>query len=100
MFSIGDFVFDTQTGANVQIMERIELWGYTSYKVFNPSTGNVYRATEEQLHMGGNEAQLDENYLRYVVLLSKIFWHSIFSVQWNYSVAASAACAKSCLGDQ
>ena len=65
MFSIGDFVFDTQTGANVQIMERIELWGYTSYKVFNPSTGNVYRATEEQLHMGGNEAQLDENYLRY-----------------------------------
>lgn len=72
MFSIGDFVFDTQTGANVQIMERIELWGYTSYKVFNPSTGNVYRATEEQLHMGGNEAQLDENYLRYVVLLSKI----------------------------
>ena len=72
MFSIGDFVFDTQTGANVQIMERIELWGYTSYKVFNPSTGSVYRATEEQLHMGGNEAQLDENYLRYVVLLSKI----------------------------
>lgn len=72
MFNIGDFVFDTQTGANVQIMERIELWGYTSYKVFNPSTGSVYRATEEQLHMGGNEAQLDENYLRYVVLLSKI----------------------------
>lgn len=72
MFNIGDFVFDTVTGANVQVMERIELWGYTSYKVFNPADGSVYKATDEQLTMGGNEAQLDENYLRYVTLLSKI----------------------------
>ena len=72
MFNIGDFVFDTTTGANVQVMERIELWGYTSYKVFNPANGSVYKATSEQLKMGGNEAQLDENYLRYVMLLSKI----------------------------
>lgn len=72
MFNIGDFVFDTATGANVQVMERIEIWGYTSYKVFNPANGSVYKATGEQLKMGGNEAQLDENYLRYVMLLSKI----------------------------
>lgn len=72
MFNIGDFVFDTANGANVQVMERIELWGYTSYKVFNPANGSVYKATGEQLKMGGNEAQLDENYLRYVMLLSKI----------------------------
>ena len=49
MFNIGDFVFDTIAGANVQIMERIELWGYTSYKVFNPANGSVYKATGEQL---------------------------------------------------
>lgn len=72
MYNIGDFVFDTATGANVQVMERIELWGYTSYKVFDPANGSVYKATGEQLKMGGNEAQLDENYLRYVMLLSKI----------------------------
>lgn len=72
MFNIGDFVFDTIAGANVQIMERIELWGYTSYKVFNPANGSVYKATGEQLKMGGSGAQLDENYLRYVTLLSKI----------------------------
>lgn len=72
MFNIGDFDFDTIAGANVQIMERIELWGYTSYKVFNPANGSVYKATGEQLKRGGGEAQLDENYLRYVTLLSKI----------------------------
>lgn len=52
MFNIGDFVFDTIAGANVQIMERIELWGYTSYKVFNPANGSVYKATGEQLKRG------------------------------------------------
>ena len=51
MLETGDFAFDSVTGANVQILERIEAWGYTSYRVFNPSTGNVYKATEEQLKL-------------------------------------------------
>lgn len=72
MLNTGDFAFDTLAGANVQILERIEMWGYTSYKVFNPATGRVYKATEEQLNTSGNTIQYDENYLRYVALLSKI----------------------------
>ena len=72
MLNTGDFVFDTVAGANVQILERIEMWGYTSYKVFNPATGRVYKATEEQLNTSGSTIQYDENYLRYVALLSKI----------------------------
>ena len=51
MLNTGDFAFDTVAGANVQILERIEMWGYTSYKVFNPATGRVYKATEEQLKL-------------------------------------------------
>lgn len=72
MFNIGDFVFDTVTGANVQVLERIEMWGYTSYKIFDSATGQVYKATEEQLNKGGSAVQYDENYLRYVTLLAKI----------------------------
>lgn len=72
MLNTGDFAFDTVAGANVQILERIEMWGYTSYKVFNPATGRVYKATEEQLNTSGNAIRYDENYLRYVALLSKI----------------------------
>lgn len=72
MLNTGDFAFDTVAGANVQILERIEMWGYTSYKVFNSATGRVYKATEEQLNTSGNAIQYDENYLRYVTLLSKI----------------------------
>ena len=72
MISVGDFVFDTIEKANVQVLEKIEAWGYTSYKVFNPATGRVYKANEEQLSSSGNTMQYDENYLRYVTLLSKI----------------------------
>lgn len=72
MYNTGDFAFDTVAGVNVQILERIEMWGYTSYKVFNPATGRVYKATEEQLNTSGSTIQYDENYLRYVALLSKI----------------------------
>lgn len=72
MLETGDFAFDSVTGANVQVLERIEAWGYTSYRVFNPSTGIVYKATEEQLNKDGGTNTYDENYLRYVTLLSKI----------------------------
>lgn len=72
MHATGDFVFDTIEKANVQVLEKIEAWGYISYKVFNPATGRVYKANEEQLSSSGSTMHYDENYLRYVTLLSKI----------------------------
>lgn len=72
MHSFGNFVFDTIEKATVQVLEKIEAWGYVSYKVFNPATGRVYKANEEQLSSSGSTMQYDENYLRYVTLLSKI----------------------------
>lgn len=72
MIAVGDFVFDTIEKANVQVLEKIEAWGYTSYNVFNPATGRVYKANEEQLSSSGSTIRYDENYLRYVTLLSKI----------------------------
>ena len=72
MLKIGDFAFDTSTGANVQVLERIEAWGFTSYRVFNPATGTVYKVAEDQLNIEGGTNTYDENYLRYVTLLSKI----------------------------
>ena len=53
MFNTGDYAFDTVAGVNVQILERIEMWGYTSYKVFNSATCHVYKATEAQLNTSG-----------------------------------------------
>lgn len=72
MLEIGDFAFDTLEQAKVQILEKIEMWGYISYKIFNPATGHVYKANEEQLNTEDSSIRYDENYLRYVVQLSKI----------------------------
>ncbi len=72
MFAIGDFAFDTIENANVQVLEKIEVWGYVSYKVFNPANERIYKATEDQLSKSGRAFSLDENYLRYVAYLSKI----------------------------
>ncbi len=72
MFQIGDLVFDSTNGASVQILERIEAWGYVSYRVFNPATGAVYKASEEQLNIEHGTNTYDESYLRYITLLAKI----------------------------
>ena len=72
MLNIGDFAFDTASGTNVQVLEKIDMWGYVSYKVFNPATGTVYKVGEEQLNTGDSEIHYDVYYLRYVTLLSKI----------------------------
>ena len=72
MLQTGDFAFDTASGANVQVLDRIEAWGYVSYRVFNPATGTVYKASEAQLDKDGGTNTYDENYLRYVTLLAKI----------------------------
>lgn len=72
MLNIGDIVFDKQAGCNVQILEKISVWGYESYKVFNSVTGKVYKAHENQLTTSGGIGKYNENYLRYVTLLAKI----------------------------
>ncbi len=68
----GSFAFDAVNKANVQILDRIEAWGYVSYRVFDPSSGRVYKLAENQLSADGGTNTYDENYLRYAVLLSKI----------------------------
>ena len=72
MLKIGDTVFDIGNGVKVQVLERIEAWGFVSYRVFNPAIGTVYKVTEEELTTGGNALHYDKNYLRYVTLLAKI----------------------------
>ena len=71
MFSIGEYVYDSIKKERVQILEINDVWGFVSYKVFNASTGAIYRVSAEVLSNASEESQ-DENYLRYVALLAKI----------------------------
>lgn len=73
MVCVGDIVFETTTGNNVQVLEIIKAWGFTSYRVFDPSSGKVYKVSKEQLNKENRMSNdYDENYLRYLVLLAKV----------------------------
>ena len=72
MYQTGEYVFDKAAGSSVQVLERIEVWGYVSYKVYDAASGRVYKAPETQLERKSAVNHLDDNYLRYLVLLSKI----------------------------
>ena len=71
MFNVGALVFDTVRNQRVQVLERFEVWGFVSYKVYNPSEDTVYKLPAEQIS-AFEKQNLDVSYLRYIALLSKI----------------------------
>lgn len=72
MIKIGEYAYDKLNNERVQILAASEVWGFVSYKVFRPSDGSVYKLSADSLTETPDERVLDENYIRYVALLSKI----------------------------
>lgn len=72
MCSVGDYVFDKTKNERVQILEISEVWGFVSYKVFNASTGTVYKLSAADISAEVPEEHFNESYLRYVAMLTKI----------------------------
>lgn len=72
MYNVGDSVFDTSKNERVRILDRFEVWGFISYKVFNLSEDKIYKLSEEQINASSKVQNADVNYLRYITLLSKI----------------------------
>lgn len=72
MFEVGEIAYDLSSGARIQVLEKNDVWGYTSYKVYDSSKGIVYQVPEEQLSEIEIDMHYDVNYLRYISLLSKI----------------------------
>ena len=72
MHNVGDYVFDKTKNERVQILDVSEVWGFVSYKVFNASTGTVYKLSADDICAEVPEENFNESYLRYVAMLSKI----------------------------
>ena len=72
MHNVGDYVFDKTKNERVQVLEISEVWGFVSYKVFNASTGTVYKLSADDICAEVPEENFNESYLRYVAMLSKI----------------------------
>lgn len=72
MFSVGQYVFDITTKERVQVIEINEAWGFVSYKLFDPSSGSVYKLPASEISTKAPEETYQESFLRYVSLLCKI----------------------------
>lgn len=72
MYNIGDWVYDLVKIEKVQVIEKTEVWGFVSYKVFNPTNNLVYKLSREQIGDCKEIEKYDENYVRYITLLAKI----------------------------
>jgi len=72
MFKPGDTAFDKANSERVQILAANEVWGFVSYKVFNPSTEAVYKLSADSVSAEIPASTGQESYVRYVAMLSKI----------------------------
>jgi len=72
MFKIGDIVFDKNNNDRVQIVDVSTVWGFITYKVFNPVSGDVYKLSADAVGVESRQVNASEYYLRYVAMLSKI----------------------------
>lgn len=72
MYTVGQYVFDVTTKERVQVIEISEAWGFVSYKLFNPSSGSVYKLPASEISADAPEETYQESFLRYIALLCKI----------------------------
>ena len=49
MFTIGQYVTDVHTGKIVKIIGVQQVFGMTTYQVYEPETGSIYNAAERSL---------------------------------------------------
>lgn len=72
MINIGDFVFDKNNSERVQIVDITTVWGFVTYKVFNPVTGVVYKLSADAAEAEARQSHANEYTLRYIAMLAKI----------------------------
>ena len=72
MFFVGDYAYDLIRNEKVEILEKNELWGFTTYRVYNPFSKNIYKLNSTQIGQDTAALNYDENYVRYIAILGKI----------------------------
>lgn len=72
MTRLSEYVIDLTCLEKVQVIEKNNLWGFTTYKVYNPVSKKVYKLSEEQIGTYEDAKKYDENYIKYISLLAKI----------------------------
>lgn len=71
MLERGRWAYDTVKGNRVQVIDREELWGYVSYRVYEPVSKTVYRISGEYLGLQPQD-NCSVAYVRYMAALTRV----------------------------
>ena len=64
MLTTGQFATDVHTGKAVQVIGSQQVFGMTTYKVYDPDTGKIYNAAESALTVENCLAQPSAAFVR------------------------------------
>lgn len=101
MLTTGQFATDVHTGKTVQVLESQQVFGMTTYRVYDPDTGKIYNAAESSLTAESCLAQPSAAFVRFAAVWCRVqkcvgSGHGIRCLRKRYSLAAPALRAGAC----
>jgi len=72
MLSIGQYVTDAHTGKTVKVIGAQQVFGMTTYQVYDPDTGEIYNAAEKGLVSQGSLAQPSAAFVRFASVYARV----------------------------
>ena len=72
MLTTGQFVTDTHTGKIVKIIGVQQVFGLTTYQVYDPDTGGIYNAAEKGLNANGSLAEPSAAFVRFAAAFARV----------------------------
>lgn len=72
MFAIGQFVTDVHSEKLVRIVDVQQVFGMTTYKVYETDTSRVYNASEKALRSDNSKSTISSSFSRFVAIWSRV----------------------------
>ena len=72
MLTTGQFATDVHTGKTVQVIGSQQVFGMTTYKVYDPDTGKIYNAAESALTVESCLAQPSVAFVRFAAVWCRV----------------------------
>lgn len=72
MLSTGRYVTDVHTGKVVKIISAQQVFGMTTYQVYDADTGEIYNAAEKALKANGSLAAPSAAFVRFASVFARV----------------------------
>ena len=72
MITVGQFVTDSHTGKVVKVIGAQQVFGLTTYQVYDPDTGDIYNAAEKALNANGSLAEPSAAFVRFASVFARV----------------------------